>query len=150
MILNFQRTNPKMSIRPPLSITGVECPVPFSYNCENGFQIRPPASLRSVPFHSCRKLPMLRFASQRSNNAAGVTRHCTSLRPRRLRPLASALRFAPLPSLRTQPPSAKGTRFALLRSCSFPALPPKASGFALRIAPAAVGLPLRFASLYFT
>ena len=137
----------------------------FSLYIRKWFPIRPPhtlhivslqshlcpaASLRSVPLHSCRKLPMLRFASQRSNNAAGVPRHCTSLRPRRRASLLQALRFAPLLFALRPPPSAKGTRSASLLSCSFPARPPKAACFARRIAPAAVGLPLRSAPLYFT
>lgn len=112
---------PKMSILPPLSITGVECPVPFSYNCENGFQIRPPASLHSVPFRSFRKLPMLRFASQRSDNAKCFPTHCTPLRSAakgtslRYAAFCTPLRSTRSATLRSFPPQGFACRSASLR-----------------------------------
>ena len=106
-IFGFQRTNPKLSIRPPLSITGVECPpLPISYTQEKGGYI--PPLLRSAPLRSAAKGTSLRYAA-----------FCTPLRSTRSAPLQKALRFATLPfALRSAPlaplRSARSPRKALL------------------------------------
>ena len=107
MILNFQRTNPKLYILPPLSITGVECPLHFSYIYENGFQFAPRTRFTSFCFHHT-VAPLLRSVPCLS--AAPANSQCSaSLRKgRTVRGLlrSTTLRFAPLGGLRCSKHSA--------------------------------------------
>lgn len=131
---------PKLSILPPLSITGVECPEPISYNHEKGSQIRPPASLHSVPFHSFRKLPMLRKGRTMRKEFQGTAfrfapvgclrRLCNSASLRLLRHFGSLPPhkvLAPLRSSRVHFPPSLPKRLPL--AAAFPPL-----GFACRSA----------------
>ena len=121
---------PKMSILPPLSITGVECPpLPISYTQEKGGYI--PPLLRSVPWVSKHFANSQCSATLRKGQIMQNAFQPTALRSTRSAPLQKALRFATLPfALRSAP-------LAPLRSARSPRK-------------ALLAAPLRFALLYIT
>ena len=124
-----------MSILPPLSITGVECPPTNCVYLRKRWKYIPPAPLHYMRFQAFRKLLMLRSAPQKSNNAKCFPTHCVPLRPPRFASLRSlrkrySLRFAPFVFI-SRPPSQGGE----LR-------PPHCPRWA------SLAAPLRFAILY--
>lgn len=117
---------PKMSILPPLSITGVECPpLPISYTQEKGGYI--PPLLRSVPWVSKHFANSQCSATLRKGQIMQNAFQPTALRSAPLRSAAkgTSLRYAafctPLRStrsatLRSFPPQSGFARSASLRS----------------------------------